>query len=61
MSTALLGAVFVWLMARSYLRAKEMHAWPELPCTILTSTMIERRHDPQSPPEFRIDLLYGYE
>jgi hypothetical protein len=60
-ATALLGALFVWLMARSYLRAKEMHAWPEVPCTILSSTLVERRHDPQSPVEYRIDLLYGYE
>jgi len=60
-STALLGALFVWLMARSWLRAKEMHAWPEVPCTILSSTLVERQHDPQSPVEYRLDLLYGYQ
>ena len=60
-STASLGALFVWLMARSYLRAKEMHAWPEVPCTILSSTLAERQHDPQSPIEYRLDLLYGYQ
>jgi len=59
--TALLGAVFVWLMARSYLRAKEMHAWPEVPCVILSSAIIERLHDPQSPVEYRLDILFGYE
>lgn len=60
-ATALLGAIFVWLMARSYLRAKEMRSWPEIPCVILSSEVEERRHDPQSPREFRVNVTYGYE
>lgn len=60
-STAMLGAIFIWLMARSYLRAKEMHTWPEVPCTIISSTLIERQHDPHSPVEYRLDLLFGYQ
>jgi hypothetical protein len=60
-STAMLGVLFIWLMARSYLRAKEMHTWPEVPCTILSSTLIERQHDPQSPVEYQLDLLFGYQ
>lgn len=61
LSVAAVGALFVWLMARSYLRAREMRAWPEVPCVILTSEIQERRHDPHSPPEFRLNLSYGYE
>jgi len=61
LATALIGALFVWLLARSYLRAREMHAWPEVECVILRSSIEERVHDPQSPREFRVDLLFGYE
>ena len=61
LATALIGALFVWLMARSYLRAREMHRWPEVPCVILSSVLGERRHDPQSPREYRTEVLYGYE
>ena len=38
-----------------------MHAWPEVSCVILSSEIEERVHDPQSPPEFRHDISYGYE
>jgi hypothetical protein len=51
LSTALIGVLFVWLLARSYLRAREMHAWPEVECVILHSSIEERVHDPQSPRE----------
>lgn len=61
LSTALIGALFVWLLARSYLRAREMHAWPEVECVILHSSIEERVHDPQSPREFRVDVQFGYE
>lgn len=61
LSIALLGALFVWLMGRSFLRAKEMRAWPEVPCTILVSELEERQHDENSPPEFRQSLVFGYE
>jgi Protein of unknown function (DUF3592) len=59
--TALLGALFVWLMARSYLRAKTMHAWPEVECVILSNEIRERLHDPQSPREYQVEVIYGYE
>lgn len=59
--TALIGAVFVWLLARSYLRAKDMRAWPEVPCVILVSEIEERIHDSQSPREFRLNVSFGYE
>jgi hypothetical protein len=61
LSLALIGGVFVWLMARSYLRAREMRSWPEVPCVILSSELEERRHDENSPLEFRHDLSFGYE
>lgn len=58
---ALLGGVFVWLMARSFLRAREMRSWPEVACVILSSEVGEWRHDENSPLEFRQDLSFGYE
>ena len=38
-----------------------MRSWPEVSCVILTSEIQERRHDPQSPREFRLDVSFGYE
>lgn len=61
LSLVLIGGVFVWLMARSYLRAKDMRSWPEVPCEILVSEIETRRHDPQSPLEYRHDVTFGYE
>ena len=61
LSVAALGVVFIWLMGRSFLRAKEMHAWPEVECVILTSEIEERRLDPNSRAEFRHNLSFGYE
>jgi hypothetical protein len=58
---ALLGGLFIWLMARSFLRAREMRTWPEVACVIITSEVEERRHDENSPAEFRQDLSFGYE
>lgn len=61
LALALIGGVFVWLMGRSFLRAREMRTWPEVACVILSSEVEERRHDENSPPEFRQDLSFGYE
>lgn len=60
-SVALIGTVFVWLMWRSFDRAKEMRAWPQVECVILDSRIESRRHDPQSPTEYRHVLAFGYE
>jgi len=58
---ALIGGMFVLLLGRSFLRAWEMRAWPEVSCVILSSEIVERRHDEFSPIEFRQELSYGYE
>jgi hypothetical protein len=58
---ALIGAVFVWLLGRSFLRAWEMRSWPQVSCVILTSGVEERVHDPQSAPEYRQDVSFGYQ
>jgi hypothetical protein len=61
LSIALLGCLFVWLMTRSFLRAREMRTWPEVLCVIITSELEQRRHDENSPMEYRQNLSFGYE
>jgi hypothetical protein len=61
LSLALMGGFFVWAMWRSFERAREMSSWPEVPCVILSSEIKERRIDPNSPPEYRVEIEYGYE
>lgn len=61
LTLALIGGLFVWLMARSFLRAREMRTWPEVACVILASAIEERIHDPQSPPEYRHAVSFGYD
>lgn len=61
LSTAAVGGLFVWLLAASYLNAKAMRTWPEVPCTILLSSIEERQHDPHSPREYSHKVLFGYE
>lgn len=56
-----MGLLFIWLMARSYLRAAEMRDWPVVECIILESAIEERQHDPYSPKEFNHSIRYGYE
>lgn len=57
----LAGGVFLVLMARSFLRAREMASWPEVECVILRSETGERQLGPAVSPEFRLEVLYGYE
>jgi len=61
LSLILIGSLFIVLMARSYLRAKEMRDWPVVECVILESAVEERQHDPYSPIEFGHLISYGYE
>lgn len=57
---ALAGGVFVALMWRSYQRAERVIHWPEVQAVVLQSE-VEERQIPGSAPEFRFDVLYGYE
>ena len=61
LSLALIGGLFVWLMAGSYLRAREMRSWPEVACVILSSELEEKRHDKNSRLEYRHNISFGYE
>lgn len=61
LSLILVGGLFIFLMGRSYLRAKEMRDWPQVECVILESSLAQRQHDAYSPPEFSLKIAYGYE
>jgi Protein of unknown function (DUF3592) len=61
LALAVLGGVFVGLMGRSYLRAREMRGWPEARCVILSSAVEEWRHDDNSALQFRHNVSFGYE
>ncbi len=61
LSLALIGSLFVWLMARSCLRAIEMRSWPRVPCQIVQSELVERQHDEFSPVEFSHEVTFTYE
>lgn len=61
LSLAIMGGVFFWLMWRSFDRARHMQSWPEVRCVIIEAKMDERRIDPSSLPEFRVNVTYGYE
>lgn len=61
LALALAGGVFFSLMWRSYQRARQVGAWPQVPCLILSSEVEERQFDPTSPLETRFTVLFGYE
>ncbi len=57
----LIAGLFLWLMTRSYLRARDMNHWPQCPCLVLSSSVEEMRIGPEVEPEFRLGIRYRYE
>ena len=43
------------------MRAREMRSWPQVPCEVISSELNQRSHDSQSPREFRLEVVYGYQ
>ena len=60
LALCLISGVFLWLMTRSYLRAKEMTSWPQVPCLILRAEVEERRIAENVAPDYRFAVLYRY-
>lgn len=56
----LLGGVFVVILGRGYLRARETHDWKVCQGTIIQSTVKERELGPAVPREYSHDLVYRY-
>lgn len=61
LSLCLIAGTFLWLMGRSYLRAKEMTTWPQVPCMILRSEVVERRIGETVAPDYRFSVIFGYQ
>ena len=56
-----IGGLFAFLMWQSYSRAVDQSSWPQAEGIILTSETRAFKHDPYSPTEYQLKLLYGYE
>lgn len=56
-----ISGIFLWLMTRSYLRAREMTTWPQVPCLVLSSDVDERRIAENVAPDYRLAILYRYQ
>jgi Protein of unknown function (DUF3592) len=56
-----IGGLFVFLMWQSYSRAVDQRSWPQVEGVILASETRAFKHDPYSPTEYQLKLLYGYE
>lgn len=57
----LISALFMWLMSRSYLRAREMAQWPQQNCVMLSAEVEEVKIGPTVASEYQIAVLYRYE
>jgi len=58
---AAIGGFFCWQMATSYLRVKETHQWPEVPCLVTRSRVEEFFPVPNVAPRYRLDVEFFYE
>jgi hypothetical protein len=61
LALCLVSGLFLWLMSRSFLRAREMNNWPQIPCLILRSEVAEHRIGETVAPDYRFSVLYRYE
>ncbi len=49
------------LMWKSYQRAVEQHAWPQVDGVVLSAEVEEWKEHEFTPLEYRLNLLYGYQ
>jgi len=61
LSLCFISGLFIALMVRSYVRAKDMTNWPQVPCLILQSSVEEQRIGNTAAPEYRLQVLYRYD
>lgn len=61
-AVALVGALFVYLMWNSFLRAKATREWPEVSCLVIVSRVKERSEKIASNKySWRIEYIYDFE
>lgn len=58
---AAIGALFTYLLGKSFLQAKAMDDWVKTECVILESEIRERQLGPAVPVDYHFGLLYGYD
>ena len=58
---ALAGGIFAWLMSASFRQAEKIEDWAEVDALVMRSDVVERRIDPNGPPEYQFQVWYAYE
>ena len=59
--TLLMGSFFTWIMAQSYLKAKETRSWTKVPAMILEAEIEERKIGEYVPTDYAARVEFGYE
>lgn len=57
---ALAGAVFTWVLWKSWQRAEETRRWTPVPAVIMASSIHSSRPTPNANLEYRVNLRYRY-
>ena len=61
LAVLLMGALFMGLLWKSYVGAKETRAWPVVEGVVLEASVAERKLGPQIPQEYSVGLSYSYD
>lgn len=61
LAVAAIGGLFTKLMWNSYARAVDQRQWAQVEAIVLSSDVVEYKHDEFSPMEYHLEILYGYE
>lgn len=60
LAVAVMGMIFVALLYKSYVGAKETRAWPRVEATVIESVVAERQFSKETAKEYSLKLLYEY-
>ncbi|MDB4363812.1 DUF3592 domain-containing protein [Akkermansiaceae bacterium] len=61
LAVALMGALFMTLLWKSYQSAKETRGWPTVEGRITDAAVVERQLGPEIPAEYSLGISYEYE
>ena len=61
LAVALMGALFMALLWKSYQSAKETRGWPTVEGRITDAAVVERQLGPEIPAEYSLGISYEYE
>ena len=59
--TMLVGGLFTWIMAQSFLNAKATRGWDEIPAQLLVAEVEERKIGEYVPTDYAAKVEYEYE